>query len=245
MPYGPYGPWHDGSQGKSAVQHRNHKPFDDETSVLSVNPSGLPISPSHVQRLPDIFAGLSQEQLSTIAGQLIIASATSEDPDRVGLKKTPERFSKAFKHLLSGYETTPAQVVGTGIFPSESQGVVSVNAVEFYSLCEHHMLPFWGKASVAYYPSDKIVGLSKIPRLVDMFARRLQVQEHLTQQIADALNQLIKPRAIAVRIHGQHLCMMMRGVEKQNSFTVSETAVGLERLSTLEQQRLYSALEGR
>lgn len=225
------------------MQHRNHKPIDSEAASA---PSKISGGAARTQApLPDIFTGLQPEQLATIAGQLIIASAQHEEPDRVGLKKTPERFSKAFKHLLSGYGQTPEEVVGGGIFPAESRGVVSVNDVEFYSLCEHHMLPFWGKASVAYYPSTSIVGLSKIPRLVDLFARRLQVQEHLTQQIADAINTLLKPRAVAVRINGQHLCMMMRGVEKQNSFTVSETAVGLEALTNLEQQRLYAALEGR
>jgi GTP cyclohydrolase I len=107
------------------------------------------------------------------------------------------------------------------------------------------MLPFWGEVSVAYYPSDKIIGLSKIPRLVDLFARRLQVQEHLTTDVANALNELIKPRAVAVRVKGQHLCMMMRGVEKQNSETVSETTLGLDRLTNIEQSRLFGALEGK
>ncbi len=229
------------------MQHRNHKPFLEGNEPIAPGANHVATSSSQpaYHRLPDIFADLDSDQLTTIAGQLIIAAAPKENAERVGLKKTPDRFSKAFKHLLSGYELSAEEVVGSGVFPSESQGVVSVNDVEFYSLCEHHMLPFWGKASVAYYPSDKIVGLSKIPRLVDMFARRLQVQEHLTQEIADAMNVLIQPRAVAVRIHGQHLCMMMRGVEKQNSFTVSETAVGLDGLSALEQQRLYAALEGR
>lgn len=197
------------------------------------------------QRLPDIFSGLSNAQRLGISGKLIIESAKGEDATRAGLIKTPERFSKAMNFLLSGYEKTPAEVIGEGIFPAESRGVVSVNKVEFYSLCEHHMLPFWGEVSVAYYPTDKIIGLSKIPRLVDLFARRLQVQEHLTQQVADALNDLLKPRAVAVRVSGQHLCMMMRGVEKQNSFTTSETSIGLDTLTNLEQQRLFSVLEGR
>ena len=195
--------------------------------------------------LPSVFASLDSDSRLKIAGQLMIASARSEDPTRMGLLKTPERFSKAMNFLLSGYESTPTQVVGEGLFPAESRGVVSVNKVEFYSLCEHHMLPFWGDVSVAYYPSDKIIGLSKIPRLVDLFARRLQVQERLTQNITDALYELLKPRAIVVRISGQHLCMMMRGVEKQNSFTRSETSLGLDKLTNLEQQRLFSSIEVR
>ena len=197
------------------------------------------------ERLPDNFDGLDSSRRLSVAGQLIISSAKNEDADRIGLLKTPERYSKTMRFLLSGYESTPAQIIGEGIFPTESRGVVSVNDIEFYSLCEHHMLPFWGKVSVAYYPTDKIIGLSKIPRLVNLFARRLQVQEHLTQQVTDTLYDLLKPRAVAVRISGQHLCMMMRGVEKQNSSTISETSRGLEKLTNLEQQRLFSALEGR
>lgn len=197
------------------------------------------------ERLPDIFTGLDGKNRLSIAGQLVITSARGENPNRAGLHRTPERFAKAMGFLLSGYEATPESVVGDGVFPAESRGVVGVNKIEFYSLCEHHMLPFWGEVSVAYYPSNKIIGLSKIPRLVDLFARRLQVQEHLTKQIADALFELLQARAVAVRISGQHLCMMMRGVEKQNSYTVSEATLGLESLTNLEQQRLFSALESR
>jgi GTP cyclohydrolase I len=207
-------------------------------------PNKDPISKSYA-RLPDIFTGLDQKQRLAIAGQLIIGSAKSENPLREGLQRTPDRFAKAMGFLLSGYETTPEQVVGEGLFTSDNSGVVSVNNVEFYSLCEHHMLPFWGEVSVAYYPTGKIIGLSKIPRLVDLFARRLQVQEHLTSQIAQALNELLQPRAVAVRISGKHLCMMMRGVEKQMSSTVSETTLGVETLTNLEQQRLFAALEGK
>lgn len=197
------------------------------------------------ERLPDVFTGLSRLQKLGVAGRLVIESAKGENSRRPGLVKTPERFAKAVSFLLSGYDSKPEQTVGEGVFPSESRGIVSVNDIEFYSLCEHHMLPFWGRVSVAYYPTDKIIGLSKIPRLVNLFARRLQVQEHLTQDIANALNELIKPRAVAVRVSGQHLCMMMRGVEKQNSTTFSETSIGVDRLTNLEQQRLFSALEGK
>lgn len=203
------------------------------------------LSDQLIDRLPDICTGLSKPQKLGVAGRLIIESAKGENPRRAGLIKTPERFAKAMNFLLSGYDAKPESVVGEGIFPSESRGVVSVNKIEFYSLCEHHMLPFWGEVSVAYYPTDKIIGLSKIPRLVNLFARRLQVQEQLTHEVARALNDMIQPRAVAVRISGQHLCMMMRGVEKQNSTTVSETSIGIDRLTNLEQQRLFSALEGK
>jgi GTP cyclohydrolase I len=211
------------------------------SDIITTKPDDSKISAAY-ERLPDVFSGLSPKARLHLAGKLVIDAAKGENPIRAGLVKTPERFSKAMGFLLSGYESTPEDVVGSGVFPAESRGVVSVNKVEFYSLCEHHMLPFWGQVSVAYYPHETIIGLSKIPRIVDLFARRLQVQEHLTKQIMDALNDLIKPRAIAVRISGQHLCMMMRGVEKQDSSTVSESHCGLERLTNLEQQRLFAAL---
>ena len=202
-------------------------------------------SPAEDSQLPQVFNGVDPATRLQIAGHLIISDAKTENSSRQGLLKTPERFSKAMNFLLSGYESTPEKIVGDGLFPAEGRGLVSVNKAEFYSLCEHHMLPFWGNVSVAYYPSEKIIGLSKIPRVIDLFARRLQVQERMTQNIADALFALVKPRAIVVRIAGQHLCMMMRGVEKQNSFTRSEAAIGLELLTNLEQQRLFSAIEER
>ncbi|MCX6124592.1 MAG: GTP cyclohydrolase I FolE [Proteobacteria bacterium] len=233
------------------MQHISDKPqktrelglFSDE-KTLATPPTQRATEP--LQRTwPESLKGFStftSPQLSTLAAQLLIRSASVEDPSRAGLVRTPERFSKAFKHLLSGYDQTAQQVVGEGIFPSESSGVVSINNVEFYSLCEHHMLPFWGNVSVAYYPNGKIIGLSKIPRLVDLYSRRLQVQESLTQQIASAMSEILEPRAVVVRIQGQHLCMMMRGVEKQNSSTISESNIGLETLSALEQQRIFAAI---
>ena len=183
----------------------------------------------------------SSEQFSMAAS--LILRASGEEITREGLERTPERFRKAMLHLLSGYEKSPQSVVGEGVFKAEGQGLVSVKDVEFYSLCEHHMLPFWGKASVAYYPKRKILGLSKIPRLVDLFARRFQVQERLTDQLAGAMVDLLSPRAVAVRVSACHLCMMMRGVEKQNSFTVTESSRGLEKLTEIEVQRLWKSLE--
>lgn len=175
------------------------------------------------------------------AGRLILRGGQI-NPNEAGTLRTPERFGKALQQLLSGYETKVSDVIGEGVFPSESNGLVSVRDIEFYSMCEHHMLPFWGKVSVAYYPGEKIVGLSKIPRLVNLFARRLQVQERLTQQVADALNEALKPRAIVVRATAQHLCMMMRGVEKQMSETLTETHVHLEALTELERQRIFQSI---
>jgi GTP cyclohydrolase I len=176
------------------------------------------------------------------AGGLLLLGA-GVYPLAPGTIRTPERFSKAMQHLLSGYQQTPEGVVGTGIFPSESQGLVSVRSVEFFSLCEHHMLPFWGSMSVAYYPSSQIVGLSKIPRLVNLFARRLQVQERLTKEVAEAMDELLKPRALIVRASAQHLCMMMRGVEKQQSHTLTECHKGLNNISESEKQRLFRAVD--
>jgi len=179
-------------------------------------------------------------ELTDMAASLIIKSA-GEDLGREGLSKTPRRFSKAMSHLTSGYRATVEDVVGEGIFSAEGSGLVCVKDIEFYSLCEHHMLPFWGAASVAYYPHKKIVGLSKIPRIVNLFARRLQVQERITEQVADALIKLLDPRAVMVRIEAQHLCMMMRGVEKQNSRTTTESSRGTEHISVIERERLFAS----
>lgn len=173
----------------------------------------------------------------------IILTASGDNPSREGFARTPDRFAKAMEHLLGGYSKTPTQVIGQGAFAAEGSGLVTIRDVEFYSLCEHHMLPFWGTATVSYYPGKNILGLSKIPRLVEMFARRLQVQERITNQLATALMDVISPRAVAVRVEARHLCMMMRGVEKQNSATVTECLRGLENLDALEQQRLISSID--
>jgi len=172
----------------------------------------------------------------------IILRSAGEDLAREGLARTPERFKRAMKDLTEGYQQDPAEVIGKGLFEAEGSGLVSVREVEFYSLCEHHLLPFWGKASVAYYPNKKILGLSKIPRVLDVFARRFQVQERLTRQIAESLSQALEPRAIAVRIEASHLCMMMRGVEKQHSSTVTEFQIGVNGLNAFDQGRLLAAL---
>lgn len=175
------------------------------------------------------------------AGKLIL-KAVGEDLKREGIVKTPERFSRALKDLTAGYQTSPQEVVGTGVFAAEGNGLVSVKDIEFYSLCEHHMLPFWGKISVAYYPAEKIIGLSKIPRIVDVFAKRLQVQERLTRQVVDSLQEILAPRAVAAKAEACHLCVMMRGVEKQGSATVTEYSVGMENLSELEKSRIWNSL---
>ena len=138
-----------------------------------------------------------------------------EDPNRQGLMRTPHRAAKALEFLTSGYHQNIDEVVNNAIFDEDFDEMVIVKDIEFYSLCEHHILPFWGKCHVGYLPQNRIVGLSKIPRIVDMFSRRLQVQERLTREIAEALETILEPRGVAVVMEGQHLCMMARGVEKQ------------------------------
>ena len=158
-----------------------------------------------------------------------ILAAVGEDPDREGLVRTPERVAKAMSFLTSGYAMTVDDVVGSALFEEEHENMVMVRDIELYSLCEHHMLPFFGKAHVAYIPNGKIVGLSKLPRIVEIFARRLQVQERLTEQVAKAIEEVLAPRGVGVVIEAFHMCMMMRGVEKQNSRTITSALRGVFR----------------
>lgn len=152
-----------------------------------------------------------------------------EDPDRDGLMKTPARVAASLEWLTRGYETNVADVIGDALFEETHESMVMVRDIELYSLCEHHMLPFYGKAHIAYIPNGKIVGLSKLPRVVDVFARRLQVQERLTEQVAQALTDVLQPLGVGVVIEAYHLCMMMRGVQKQNSSTITSAMRGLFR----------------
>ena len=150
-----------------------------------------------------------------------------ENPNREGLLKTPERVAKSLDFLTNGYELDPEKILKQAMFKEQYSQMVLVKDIEMYSLCEHHMLPFFGKAHVAYIPNGHIVGLSKIPRIVDVFSRRLQVQERLTDQIKDCLQETLNPKGVAVVIEAQHLCMQMRGVEKQHSSTTSSAFSGL------------------
>jgi len=153
-----------------------------------------------------------------------------EDPDREGLRRTPHRVAASLAWLTRGYEMDVQHVVNGALFDADgATNMVMVRDVELYSLCEHHLLPFYGRAHIAYIPAGKIVGLSKLPRLVEVFARRLQVQERLTEQIASAINDVLKPQGVGVIIEAYHLCMMMRGVEKQNSKTITSAVRGLFR----------------
>jgi GTP cyclohydrolase I len=149
-----------------------------------------------------------------------------EDPQREGLLRTPYRVAHAMKWLTQGYASSAEAVIGTAVFKEDHDNMIMVRDIELYSLCEHHMLPFFGKAHVAYIPNGRIVGLSKIPRIVDVYARRLQVQERLTEQIAEGLCRVLNPAGVGVVIEAYHLCMMMRGVEKQNSKTITSALRG-------------------
>jgi GTP cyclohydrolase I len=155
-----------------------------------------------------------------------IIEAIGEDPNREGLQKTPERAAKAFKFLTRGYRQDVDELVNNAIFTSDTDEMVIVRNIELYSMCEHHMLPFIGKAHVAYLPQGKVIGLSKIARIVDLFARRLQIQEVLTKQIADCVNTAIDAKGVGVVIEAKHMCMMMRGVEKQNSVMTTSCMLG-------------------
>ncbi len=169
------------------------------------------------------------EDLSEFSTQELyreILSRLGEDPDRDGLLKTPERVEKALADLTKGYEQDPAKILRGALFDVDYDEMVIVKDIEMFSLCEHHMLPFFGKVHVAYIPDGKVVGLSKIARLVEVFARRLQVQERLTRQIADAIQGAIAPQGVGVVVEARHLCMMMRGIEKQHSSTVTSAMLG-------------------
>ena len=165
------------------------------------------------------FEGLIQRELQLLG----------EDPTREGLVSTPARVARAMNFLTQGYSSSAKEVVGNGIFKEEHDNMIMVRDIELYSMCEHHMLPFFGKAHVAYIPNGKIVGLSKIPRIVDVFARRLQVQERLTEEIAEGLCSVLQPSGVGVVIEAYHLCMMMRGVQKQNSKTITSALRGVFR----------------
>jgi GTP cyclohydrolase I len=155
-----------------------------------------------------------------------LLAGVGEDPEREGLLKTPERVEKALHFLTQGYEQDADSLLNQALFTVSYDEMVAIKDIECFSLCEHHLLPFFGKAHVAYLPAGKVVGLSKIPRLVDMFSRRLQVQERLTVQIAEAIQEKVKPRGVAVVIEAMHLCMIMRGVEKQHSVAVTSCMLG-------------------
>ncbi|HYL78898.1 MAG TPA: GTP cyclohydrolase I FolE [Bryobacteraceae bacterium] len=171
-----------------------------------------------VRRKPD------EESIAAMMNKILLQ--IGEDPAREGLLRTPERAEKALRFLTSGYQTNVAEIVNGALFSEKCDEMVVVKDIEFFSMCEHHLLPFFGKMHVAYLPKDKVIGLSKIPRIVDMFARRLQVQERLTRDVAQTLQEVLEPRGVGVICEARHFCMMMRGVEKQHSGTITSSMLG-------------------
>lgn len=177
--------------------------------------------------LPPNLAGENAFDLPAITNSVReILRAIGEDPEREGLVRTPDRVARAYQEILGGYNTDPVQLVNGALFTVDYDEMVIVKDIEYYSLCEHHMLPFFGKAHVAYVPKGKVLGLSKIPRIVDMFAHRLQVQERMTQQIAEFIQEVIDPWGVGVVIDGQHLCMMMRGIKKEQAKMTTSAMLG-------------------
>jgi GTP cyclohydrolase I len=193
--------------------------------------------------LNDFVGAESQETIADLVRRML--KLIGEDPDRDGLKRTPERFEKALRYLTNGYHQDAEQLLNGAMFAVTYDQMVLVKEIEVYSLCEHHMLPFFGKCHVAYLPDKKVVGLSKIPRLVNMFARRLQIQERLTNQIASAIQQKIAPLGVGVVIEARHMCMVMRGVEKQNSQTVTSAMLGAFRENVQTREEFLSLIRGR
>jgi GTP cyclohydrolase I len=167
---------------------------------------------------------MNLDKLEKITSELLVE--IGEDPKREGLLRTPLRVAKSYEYLTKGYRENLDDILNNAIFTDDCSEMVVVRDIEFFSMCEHHMLPFFGKAHVAYIPTGKVIGLSKIPRIVDMFARRLQLQERITHQVANALNDVLQPEGVAVVLEGVHLCMQMRGVEKQNSFATTSAMLG-------------------
>ncbi len=187
----------------------------------------VPKSPRSISTLEPEQISLAGVSTQELYRELI--ARMHEDPNRDGLLATPQRVEKSMSFLTKGYTQNPTQILRGALFDVDYDEMVIVKDVEMFSLCEHHMLPFFGRVHVAYIPNGKVIGLSKIPRLVEVFARRLQVQERLTRQIADAIQEAIEPRGVGVVIEARHMCMMMRGVEKQQSTTVTSTMVGCYR----------------
>jgi GTP cyclohydrolase IA len=188
------------------------------------------------------FDEVGDVELTDLIADLI--SGLGEDVTREGLLKTPERVERSLRFLTSGYDADVATVLNDALFASEGSEMVVVKGIEFYSLCEHHMLPFFGKAHIAYIPGDKILGLSKFARVVDVFARRMQVQERMTLQIADALERALEPVGLAVVTEASHLCMMMRGVEKQGSSTRTSAMRGVFKSDARTRQEFLEAIRG-
>ena len=187
---------------------------------MNVNESGTSQTNNHASQSPSLHESTIEEIYRELLRRV------GEDPSRDGLLKTPDRMQKSLAFLTRGYQQSATEILRGALFDVEYDEMVIVRDIEFYSLCEHHMLPFFGKAHVAYIPKGKVIGLSKVARLVDVFARRLQVQERMTRQVADSIVDAIDPKGVGIILEAQHLCMMMRGVEKQQSMTTTSAMLG-------------------
>ncbi len=181
-----------------------------------------------------------EEEFEQLVGRML--ELLGEDPKREGLLKTPKRVAKALEFLTEGYRQDPKEILNQALFSTSNDEMVLVRDIEFYSMCEHHMLPIIGRCHVAYIPDGKVVGLSKIPRIVNVYARRLQIQEQMTEQIADAIVETINPKGVAVVVHARHMCMEMRGVQKINSTTVSSTLRGLFKSDERTRNEFYNLI---
>ena len=199
-------------------------------------------APAGELKVPPSAVGVALRDASLREIYAEVLRRVDEDPTRDGLLRTPERMEKSMAFLTRGYGQTLDQVLGSAMFEVDYDEMVIVRDIEFYSMCEHHLLPFYGRAHIAYVPSGKVIGLSKLPRLVDMFARRLQVQERLTRQVAEALIEAIHPQGVGVILEAQHLCMMMRGVEKQSSMTTTSAMLGVFRTQTQTREEFLSLM---
>lgn len=183
---------------------------------------------------------MENDKIENLTKQLL--EEIGEDPSREGLLKTPSRVSKAWSFFSGGYNQDLDKIINNAVFNEDATDMVVVRDVEFFSLCEHHLIPFFGRAHVAYLPNGKVIGLSKIPRIIDMFSRRLQVQERLTRQIAETVKEILDPIGVAVIMEGQHMCMQMRGVEKQNSLTTTSSMLGKFRESDRTRSEFLSII---
>lgn len=193
--------------------------------LKAINGSSLPTTNGHRRNGRTHHDTTTHHQAIEAAVRTILENV-GENPDREGLLGTPNRVARAYDELLSGYHTDPIKLLNNALFDVEYEDMVIVKDIEFFSMCEHHMLPFQGRAHVAYLPRKKVVGLSKIPRLVDMFARRLQIQERMTHEIANIIDELLDPRGVAVVVEASHMCAQMRGVEKEHAFMVTTAMLG-------------------
>ena len=195
---------------------------------------------NNLYQISDLFMDTEIDETSIEAAVKQLLRAFGDDPDRPGLERTPTRIAQMYKELLIGYRTDPVAMVNDALFEVTYDEMVLVRDIEFYSLCEHHMLPFLGRAHVAYFPRGRVIGLSKIPRIVDLFSRRLQLQERMTRQIADFIQELLDPHGVAVVVEGMHLCAMMRGVGKHDARMTTSAMLGAFRTSIATRQEFLA-----